>query len=109
MGFLSAIEKFGGKIGDFLEAIVHGANALQKTWGQLSGPTLAAAAAVFYDTVKTLSSAESAATAAASGNVLSTVTLSETTLGLVKQVIADAKSGEKQIVDDVKALKLAIQ
>lgn len=108
MSFLSDLEKIGVKIENFLKAVVTGAATLQSTWGKLSGPTLAAAAAVFYDTVKTLSSAEAATTAASTGNVLPAITLSETTFGLVKQLITDAKAGEKQIVADVDALGLKL-
>jgi len=104
MSLLSEVESIGAKIEGFLKAIVTGAATLQKIWGNLSGPTLAAASAVFYDVVKTATAAESAAADASSGNILGAITLSETTVGLIKQLVADAKAGEKQIVADFDAL-----
>ena len=106
MSFISDVESLGVKIEDFLKVVVNGANTLQKTWGTLSGPTLAAVAAIFHDVITTVSTAESVAADASTGNVLGAITLSETTIGLVKQLVADAKAGEKQIVADFDALGL---
>lgn len=106
MSFLTEVEALGTKVENFIATVVKGTATLQKIWGALSGPTLAAAAAVFYDVVTTLSDADSAAQAAATGNVLSTVTLSQTTITAVQKVIADAKAGEATVVADFKALDL---
>jgi len=108
MSILTDIEKAGSKIGDFLKYLVTGAKKLQTIYGALSGPVIAASMAVFYDVVKVVSSAEAAAAATASGNAPLTVTLSETTIGLVKQVVADFKSGEKTIVADFEALNIKL-
>lgn len=99
----------GKKVEDFLNSVVKGARALEAIWGALSGPVLAAAAAVFYDVVKTVAAAESAASAASTGNVAGAITLSETTLGLVKQIITDFKAGEGTILADFKALGIKLQ
>lgn len=108
MSLISEVESIGAKIEGFLKAVVSGAATLQKIWGNLSGPTLAACAAVFYDVMKTATAAESVATDAASGNVLGAITLSETTVGLVRQLVTDAKAGEKQIVADFDALGIKL-
>lgn len=108
MSILTEVESIGAKIEGFLKTVVSGAATLQRIWGNLSGPTLAACAAVFYDVVKTATAAESAGTDAASGNVLGAISLSETTVGLVKQLVADAKAGEKQIVADFEALGIKL-
>jgi len=100
MSFLTEIEGLGEKVESFLTTIVKGASTLQKIWGSLSGPVLAAGAAVFYDVVTTLASGESAAAAAAGGNVTQAITLSETTYGLVQKVIADAKAGVATVKTD---------
>lgn len=106
--FLSDIEKAGTKIGAFLTELVTGARNLQKIYGALSGPVIAASMAVFYDVVKAVAAAESAASAAANGNVIDTIKLSETTLSLVKSVITDAVAGEKTIVADFEALNIKL-
>jgi hypothetical protein len=108
MSFLSDLEAGGKKIEDFLKDIVNGASQLQLIWKGLSGPTLAAAAAVFYDVTKAVSAGESAAASAASGNIPGAITLSETTIGLVKQVVTDFKAGEKTIVTDFEALNIKL-
>jgi hypothetical protein len=108
MSFLSSIESAGSKIGTFLDNIVNGAKSIQKIYGALSGPTIAASMAVFYDTVKAIAAAESAAAAAETGNVTLTITLSETTLGLVKTVVKDFIAGEKTIVADFEALNIKL-
>lgn len=106
MNILSEVEAIGTKIGSFLTAVVKGAATLQSIWGNLSGPTLAVAAAIFYDVVKLATAGGAEASALESGNFGGVVALSPTTLGLLKQFIADVKAGEKQVVADVEALKL---
>ncbi len=108
MSIFSDIAKVGVKIEDFLGFVSEGAKKLQAIYSALSGPTLAAGAAVFYDVVKAVASGESAASAAASGNVVQAVTLSETTLSLVKTVVADFKAGEKTVVSDFEALGIKL-
>lgn len=108
MSILTDIEKAGSKIGDFLKYLVNGAKTLQKIYGALSGSVIAASMAVFYDVVKFVGSAEAAAAAAAGGNIPLTITLSETTIGLVRTVVADFKAGEKTIVADFEALNIKL-
>ncbi len=108
MSILTEVEKVGSTVANFLKSVVSGAATLQKIWSALSGPTLAAAAAVFYDVVKTVAAAQIAATDASTGNFTGAVTLSETTIGLVQQVVSDAKSGEKTIVSDFESLGIKL-
>ncbi|HVJ09707.1 MAG TPA: hypothetical protein VM554_15120 [Acidisarcina sp.] len=106
--FFGDLVAAGKKVEDFLISVVKGAKTLSAIWGALSGPVLAAASAVFYDVVKTVNAAESAAASAQSGNVVSAITLSETTISLVKQVVSDFKAGEATIVSDFKALGIKL-
>lgn len=108
MSFLTDIEAAGTKIATFLQNIVNGGKKLQQIYGALSGPVIAASMAVFYDVVKTIAAAESAAQAAEAGNVPTAITLSETTVGLVKQVVQDAIAGEKTVVADFEALNIKL-
>jgi hypothetical protein len=108
MNLISEIEAAGIKVESFLESVVAGASKIKKLYAALSGPVLAASMAVFYDVLKAFASVEAAAGAAASGNVPMTITISETTFGLIKQVITDFKSGEKTIVADFEALGIKL-
>jgi hypothetical protein len=108
MNVLDEAKKIGADVVGFLTAIVKGAATLQTIWSKLSGPVLAASAAVFYDVVKCLAAAESAAASAESGNVMTTITLSETTIDLVKTVINDFKSGVVTITADFNALGIKL-
>jgi hypothetical protein len=106
MSLWTDIEAAGEKVEGWLTAIGTGAKKLQAIYNTLSGPTLAAVAAVFYDVVKAVAAGTEAATDAATGNTPAAFVLSETTLTLVKQVVADAKAGEKTVVADWEALGL---
>ena len=108
MSLWTDITGAGKKIEDFLQDIVAGVKKLQTIYSTLSGPTLAAAAAVFYDTVKTVAAAQGAVAAAGAGNIPGAITMSETTIGLVKQVVADAKAGDKVILADFEALGIKL-
>jgi hypothetical protein len=108
MSIWTEIESAGQKIEDFLSNVASGAKKLQAAYAALSGPTLAAAAAVFYDVVKTVAAGESAASEASTGNVSGAITLSQTTLALVKQTVTDAKAGEKTVVADFQALGIKL-
>jgi hypothetical protein len=108
MNFLSTLESAGTKIGTFLNNIVNGAKTLQNIYGALSGPVIAASMAVFYDVVKTIAAAEKAAASATTGDIPLTITLSETTIGLVKTVVKDAIAGEKTVVADFEALNIKL-
>ena len=79
---------------------------MKAVYAALSGPTVAATSAVFYDVMKAALSAEAVATDVQTGNITGAFTLSETTLTLVKQLVSDAKNGEQTIVADLKALGL---
>jgi len=77
-------------------------------YSALSGPVLAAVAAVFYDVVKAVAAGQAAAAAAGTGNVPLAITLSETTIGLVQKVVTDGKAGEKTIAADLSALGITL-
>jgi UTP:GlnB (protein PII) uridylyltransferase len=98
----------GQKIEHFLQNLVTGGVALQAEYGKLEPATLAAVSAVFYDVAKTVAAGTAAAGAAEAGNIPSAFTLSETTLGLVKQVVADVKAGKQVFVADFKALNITL-
>jgi hypothetical protein len=108
MSFLSDIEAAGKKIGEVLTEIVTFGGNIKTIYNALSGPTLAAVSAVFYDVVKSFASVEAVAAAASSGSVPTAITLSETTIGLLKTVVADFKAGEANIVADFKALNIKL-
>ena len=108
MSFLTEIEAAGKKIGEFLTDVVTFGQKAKAVYNALSGPTIAASMAVFYDVVKTIAAIEGAAADAAAGNIPGTITLSETTIGLVKTVVADFKAGEADIVADFKALNITL-
>lgn len=90
----------------FLLNLFTKANSYAAIFQKLSPTMIGAIVAVFYDVIKTVSSTESVAATAASGNIPGAVTLSATTLSLVEQVWADAKAGEASVVTAFKALNL---
>lgn len=96
------------KAEQFLLRVLTGTNKVISTLSKVSGPTLAALLAVFYDALKTLAAAESAAASVETGNPLSTVQLSATTLALLQNVIADSKTAGSVIADDLKALGITL-
>ena len=108
MSIWTDITAAGEKIEDVLTSIVTFGNKLKAVYAALSGPTLAAVAAVFYDVMKTAVSAETVVQDAEAGNFTGAITLSQTTVTLVKQVAADFKAGEATIVADFKALGITL-
>jgi hypothetical protein len=108
MSLWTDLESAGTKVETFLSNIASGAKKLAAIYSALSGPTIAAVSAVFYDVVKAVASGESAAASASTGNIAGAITLSETTITLVKQVVTDFKSGEKTIVADFEALGIKL-
>lgn len=108
MSLFSDLAADGQKVATFLGNIVSGVGKLKTVIAQLSGPTIAASAAVFYDVVKAVDAAESAAATAATGNIPAAITLSQTTIGLVRQVVTDFHAGEKIIVSDLTTLGIAL-
>ncbi|HTV07817.1 MAG TPA: hypothetical protein VMD97_02075 [Candidatus Aquilonibacter sp.] len=108
MSVITDIQTAGKKVGDFLAEVVTFAGKARALYNSLSGPVLAASLAVFNDVVKAVGAAQGAASDAAEGDVPGAITLSETTVGLVKQVVSDFKSGEKTIVADFDALGIKL-
>lgn len=106
--FFGDIAKAGKKIGDVLEDIVLGAAKVKQVYSVISGPTIAASLAVFYDVVKAVAAGTAAAGAAEVGNVPGAVALSEQTLGMVKSLIADSKVEVSQIKADFEMLGIKI-
>ena len=102
------IEKTGVKVETFLANVVTGVKKLKTLYQELSGPVLAASVAVFTDVVKSVATADGAATAAATGNVSLAITLSSSTATLIKQVVTDFKAGEKTIVADFETLGIKL-
>lgn len=99
-----SISSIFGKAEAFLVSVLSGATKLQKIFSSLSTPTVTAASTVFYDVVKAVTAAGEAVADGQTGNIVGAITLSETTLALVRTVVSDAKSGEQTIVADFKAL-----
>lgn len=108
MSILTDIEAGVNKIGTFLQWISNGVKDLQQIYAALSGPTIAASMAVFYDVVKAVAAAKNVAGAVETGNVATAITLSQTTIGLVEKVVTDFAAGEKTIVADFKALNIKL-
>lgn len=108
MSFFTDIVAAGKKVEDTLLEVVGFATKVKTIYNALSGPTLAAVAAVFYDVVKAVASGEVVAADAAAGDVTGAITISQTTFTLVKQVVTDAKAGEATIVADFKALGITL-
>jgi len=108
MSILTEIESEGRKVGEVFLEVVTFAKKMQTIYSALSGPTIAACSAVFYDCVKCVAAGQAAAVAGESANIPLTISLSETTLTLVQKVIADAKAGEQTIVADFKALDITL-
>lgn len=102
------IEKAGVKVETFLANVVTGVKKLRTLYQELSGPVLAASVAVFTDVVKSVATGEAAATAAVAGNVSLAITLSSSTITMVKQVVTDFKAGEKTIVADFETLGIKL-
>ena len=73
----------------FLVNVFTKMDEVNKTFVALAPATKAAMLATFYDVTTATTSALAAAGAAESGNIPSAFTLSETTLGLIKTVVAD--------------------
>jgi hypothetical protein len=96
------------KATSFLVNVFSKVDEVDKTLVALAPATKAAILATFYDVAKTVTSATAAAGAAELGNIPSAFTLSETTLGLIETVVADAKTDGSVIAADFKALAIII-
>lgn len=94
------------KADNFLLNVFTKTEQVKTTFAQLAPATQAAILATFYDTVKTVTAATGAATAASEGNVPLAITLGAQTLALVKVVIADGKTDGSVFAADLKALGL---
>lgn len=93
----------------FLFRVLTGTPAVLQTLGKVSGPTLAAILAVFYDVMKFLVTEGGAIKSITSGDVsvgISTI-LSEQTRELVAKIATDFTTAEKTVVDDFHQLGIA--
>jgi methionine synthase I (cobalamin-dependent) len=108
MSFLQELEADGQKVETFLENIITGGQKLVAAFKTVSAPTAAVVTSLINDVVKVVSSGEAAAESAASGNVPAAITLSQTTITGIKQLISDAKAGEQQAIADLAAFGIKL-
>jgi hypothetical protein len=92
----------------FLVNVFTKVDEVDKMFVALAPATKAAILATFYDVTKTVTAGTEAAGAAEAGNIPAAFSLSETTLGLVKSVVADAKTDASVIAADLKALGIIV-
>lgn len=104
MSIFTSIATGFSKAASFLITIFTKTKQVEDVLVSLAPQTKAAILATFYDVSKTVMAAEGAAGAAASGDIPTAFTLSETTLMLIKSVITDAKNDASIIAADLKAL-----
>lgn len=104
MSIFTAVETGFTKAYNFVITVFTKIDQVDKTFQALAPQTKAAILATFYDASKTFAAGVGAAEAAATGNVATAITLSETTVMLVKSVIADAKNDASIVAADLKAL-----
>ena len=104
MGIFTSIGAGISKSISFLVNVFTKMDEVNKTFVALAPATKAAMLATFYDVTTATTSALAAAGAAESGNIPTAITLSETTMGLIKSVVVDAKNDASVIATDLKAL-----
>ena len=104
MSIFTSIGEGVAKSISFIVNVFSKVDEVDKMLASLAPATKAAMLATFYDVTTATTSALAAAGAAESGNIPSAFTLSETTLGLIKTVVADAKKDGTVIATDLKAL-----
>ena len=104
MSIFTSIGEGISKATSFLVNVFTKTKEVVDLFTSLAPATKAAILATFYDVMKTVTSGTAAGVAAASGNIPAAVTLSETTLGLIGAVVADAKNDASVIATDLKAL-----
>ena len=108
MSIFTSIGEGIGKATSFIVNVFSKTKEVVDLFTSLSPAIKAAILATFYDVMKTITAASAAAGAAESGNIQSTFTLSETTLGLIKDVVADIKKDGSVIAADLKALGVIV-
>lgn len=108
MSIFSSIATGLSKAENFLLSVFTKTEQVEDLFVSLAPQTKAAILATAYDVFNAASSAEAAAAAAATGNIPAAFTLSQTTLELVKAVIADGKADASVIATDLKALGISI-
>ena len=108
MSIFTSIGEGVSKATSFLVNVFTKTKEVIDLFTSLAPATKAAILATFYDVMKTVTSAIAAAGAAESGNIPSAFTLSETTLGLIKAIVADAKTDASVIAADLKALGVIV-
>ena len=108
MSIFTSIGEGISKATSFLVNVFTKTKEVVDLFTSLAPATKAAILATFYDVMKTVTAATAAAGAAESGNIPSAFTLSETTLGLIKAIVADAKADASVIATDLKALGVIV-
>jgi hypothetical protein len=88
----------------FLVNVFTKIDEIDKAFVAFAPATKAAMLATFYDVATAVASATAAAGAAEAGNIPAAFSLSETTLGLVRSVVAAAKVDASVIAADLKIL-----
>lgn len=108
MSIFTAIGTGLSKATHFLLAVFTKTKQVEDLFVSLAPATKAAILATFYDVAKTVTAATGAAGAAATGDIPAAFALSETTLTLIKAVIADAKTDASVIAADLKSLGVLV-
>ena len=104
MSIFTSIGEGISKATSFLVNVFTKTKEVVDLFASLAPATKAAMLATFYDIATAVASGTAAAGAAETGNIPTAFTLSETTLGLIKAVVADAKKDASVIATDLKAL-----
>ena len=108
MSIFTSIGEGISKATSFLVNVFTKTKEVVDLFASLAPATKAAMLATFYDIATAVASGTAAAGAAETGNIPTAFTLSETTLGLIKAVVADAKKDASVIAADLKALGVII-
>jgi hypothetical protein len=104
MSLFSEVATGLSKAASFIVEVFTKGDQVVKTFESLSPQTKAAMLATFYDVTTTLTTGAEAAGAAASGNIPTAFTLSETTLTLLESVKSDLETDGSVVLADLKAL-----
>jgi hypothetical protein len=108
MSLLADLEAVGLKVETFLENVVNGESKVVAAFNSVSGPTKTVVLSLVNDAIKTAASAAATVAAGETGNIPAVITLSQTTISGIQQLITDAKAGATQAVADLAAFGIKI-
>jgi hypothetical protein len=108
MSIFTSIGEGISKATSFLVNVFTKTKEVVDLFASLAPATKAAMLATFYDVTTAVAAGMAAAGAAETGNVSAAFTLSETTIGLIKAVVADAKKDASVIANDLKSLAIIV-